>query len=156
VDNNSKTDVLGSLYLLYKSHVNEISKLGYSIEQAFWLDFACLPFLPWDDQAKDKINLSQVIKLYIGIYQFNTNNSLKPMDIPTFMNLLIDRYKMAKDIVAMEDKSRQSLELGKFALPGEKDTKKLMFAGSIVFRTIIEWQKQQGQEKLPCKLVEDI
>lgn len=156
MDDNSKTNVIGSLYLLYKSHVSELCKVGYSIEHAFWLDFACLPFLPWDDQAKDQINLSQVLELYVGIYQFNTNSSLQPMDIPAFINLLIDRYRMAKDIVAMEDKSRRSLELGKFALPGEKDAAKLKLAGSIVFHTIEEWQKQQGRERLPCRLVEDI
>lgn len=156
MDDNSIANVLGSLYLLFKSHVNEVCKIGYSFEQAFWLNFACLPFLPWDDQAKDQINLSQVLKLYVGIYQFNTNNSLQPTDITAFINLLIDRYKMAKDIVAMENKSLRSLELGKFALPGEKDTAKLILAGSIVLNTIIEWQKQQGQDMLPCKLVEDI
>lgn len=156
MDDCDVTHVMGSLYLLYKSHVSELRKTGYSAEKAFWLHFTCLPFLPWDDQATDQINLSQVLQLYVGIHQFNTNNRLKPMDIPAFIELLIDRYKMAKDIVTMEDESRRNLELGQLALPGERDTAKLTQAGSIVLHTVIQWQKQQGQERLPCRLVEDV
>lgn len=69
-------DVLASLYLLYKSHAEELKKAGYSQEEAFWLNFACLPFLPWTEQSENEIRLTQVVRLYLGIYQFNTASGI--------------------------------------------------------------------------------
>ena len=94
--------------------------------------------------------------MYLGIHQFNTDNALKPQAIPAFIELLIDRYKMARNLVGIQEESRLTLELGRFALPGEQDTAKLNQAASIVLCTITEWQKQSGQERLPCRLMEDI
>lgn len=148
--------VLGWLYLLYKYQAQELRKMGYSCAQAFWLNFACLPFLPWDRKAQDQVTLTQVLQLYLGIHQFNTDNALKPQAIPAFIELLIDRYKMARNLVGNQEESRLTLELGRFALPGEQDTAKLNQAASIVLSTIAEWQKQSGQERLPCRLMEDI
>ena len=112
--------------------------------------------MPWDKESQDEVSLSQVLRLYVGIYQYNTNNSLKVEDIPRFFELLIDRYRMAKNIVDIEDPSRLTMELGRFALPGKNDPLKQAEAATIVLHTIVELQKQRGRELLPCRLVEDI
>jgi hypothetical protein len=156
VTKDGMVDVLASLYLLYKAHAEELKKGGYSQEEAFWLNFACLPFLPWDGESKDEIRLSQVVRLYLGIYQFNTDSAIKAEGVPAFVELLIDRYRMAKDIVSIEDEEQLRMELGRFALPHQGDTAKLSEAGSIVLLTIAEWRSQTGQERLPCRLVEDV
>ena len=36
---------------MHQEHVKELGKLGYSAKEAFWVDFACLPFLPWNKTA---------------------------------------------------------------------------------------------------------
>ncbi len=156
MDRPQQVQVLGSLYLLYKSHNVQLQAVGYTKTEAFWLNFACLPFLPWTEQSEDRLKLTQVLRLYLGIYQYNTGGDLKPEAIPAFLELLADRYRMAKDIAAVEDASQRERELGRFTLPGEHDSARSTRAASIVLRTIAEWQKQDGQDRLPCMLVEDI
>jgi hypothetical protein len=151
-----RVQLLGSLYLLYKFHAEELRKGGYTPKEAFWLNFTCLPFLPWDQRSEKKINLTEVLRLYLGIYQYNTDDSIRPEDVPAFLELLVDRYRMTKDIVAIKDQSQMKVELGRLALPEERDIIRLAMAASIVLHTITEWQSQIGEERLPCMLAEDI
>jgi hypothetical protein len=156
MDRQQQVQSLGSLYLLYRSHSAQLEAVGYTKEEAFWLNFACLPFLPWAEQSEDRLNLTQVLRLYLGIHQYNTGGAVRPEAIPAFLELLVDRYRMAKDIAAIEDVSQLETELGRFALPGEHDTARATRAASIVLHTIAEWQRQQPGDRLPCMLVEDI
>jgi hypothetical protein len=156
MNRHQQAQVLGSLYLLYKSHSAQLQAAGYSKIEAFWLNFGCLPFLPWARQAPDRLHLTQVLRLYLGIYQYNTGSDLKPEAIPAFLELLADRYRMARKIAALQDAAHLETELGRFALPGERDTTRTTKAASIVLHTIAEWQKQTGADRLPCMLVEDI
>lgn len=70
--------------------------------------------------------------------------------------MLIDRYRMAENLVLIEDEEQLKMELGRFALAHQADPPKLIEAGSIVLATIAEWRIQTGQERLPCRLVEDV
>ncbi len=149
-------DDLSSLYLLYKSHSTQLQAAGYTPKQAFWLHFGCLPFLPWARQSERRLYLSQVLRLYLGIHQYYVRDEIKPEGIPAFLELLADRYRMAKDIAAIDDASQLAMELGRFALPEEQDAVRTAKAASIVLHTIAEWQKQTGRDRLPCMLVDDI
>ncbi len=124
--------------------------------EAFWLHFACLPFLPWAEHSENRLGLTEVLRLYVGIYQHNMNGDIKPEAISAFLELLVDRYRMAKDIGSREDGSQLEMELGRFALAGEHDTDRRVRAASIVLHTIVEWRKQTGEDPLPCMLVEDV
>jgi hypothetical protein len=151
-----QVQTLGSLYLLYKAHSAQLQAVGYTKTEAFWLHFGCLPFLPWAGHAQDQIRLTEVLRLYLGIYQYDTDDDLQPEAIPAFLQLLADRYRMAKDIAAIPDASQRERELGRFALPGEHDIARAARAASIVLHTMAEWEKQEGQDRLPCRLIEDI
>jgi hypothetical protein len=155
MDQEQQVEALGSLYLLYKAHSAQLEAVGYTPTEAFWLNFVCLPFLPWAEQSKDQLNLTAVLRLYVGIYQHNTGDHLKPEAVPAFLELLVDRYRMARDIAAIEDAAELQRELGRFALPEEQDTARTTRAAAIVLQTIAEWQEQTGDERLPCMLVED-
>jgi hypothetical protein len=156
MNREERIQLLGSLYLLYKFHTEELQKVGYTSKEAFWLNFTCLPFLPWDQRSQKKISLTEVLRLYLGTYQYNTNGSISPENVPAFLELLVDRYKMAKDIVSVKDQSQIEIQLGRLALPEERDVGRLTKAASIVLHTISEWQSQIGQDHLPWMLVEDI
>lgn len=156
MNRNERIQLLGSLYLLYKFHAEELRKAGYTPKEAFWLNFTCLPFLPWDRRSEAKINLTEVLRLYLGIYQYSTNNSISPEDVPAFLELLADRYKMAKGIVSVKDQSQMTIQLGRLALPEERNIVRLTRAASILLHTVNEWQSQIGQDRLPCMLLEDI
>jgi len=156
MNRGEQVQTLGSLYLLYKFHAAALRKVGFTPMEAFWLNFASLPFLPWDASSGNRLYLTQVLRLYLGIHQYNAPGVLKPEAIPSFLELLADRYRMAKRIAAIDDPSQLGIELGRFALPGEKDTGRITGASSIVFHSIAEWQKQEGEDRLPCVLVDDL
>ncbi len=156
MDQQQQVEALGSLYLLYKFHSAQLEAVGYTPTEAFWLNFVCLPFLPWAKQAENRLKLTAVLRLYVGIYQHNTGDRLKPEAVPAFLELLLDRYRMAREIAGIADAAQVERELGRFALPGEHDNTRTSRAGAIVLHTIVEWQKQTDDERLPCMLVEDI
>ena len=156
MDREEQVQTLGSLYLLHKFHAAALQKVGFTPIEAFWLNFASLPFLPWDTSSENRLSLTQVLRLYLGIYQYNALGVLKAESIPAFLELLADRYRMAKQIASTEDASQLEVQLGRFALPGEKDTARIMKASSIVLHCIAEWQKQEGEDRLPCVLIEDL
>jgi len=79
------------LYVFYKDHVKQLQNAGYSPKEAFWLNFACLPFLPWDEKSENEICLSQVLTLYFGIYRSRVDSNIKPDDQPAFIEMLKDR-----------------------------------------------------------------
>lgn len=151
-----RTQILASAYLLYKYHARELQKAGFSVLDAFWLNLTCLPFLPWDEDAADKILLSEILRLYVGIYQYSTQGSLRPEDLPAFIELLADRYRMAKEIVSGDQGQDAYVDLVRFVLPRETDAARCRDAAAIVMSTIVAWQEQTGQERLPCALWEDI
>ena len=151
-----QAQVLGSLYLLYRAHARGLCGVGYSREEASWLHCACLPSLPWQMQAKEKITLTQILRLYVGIYQYEWRDVIEPEHVPAFLELLIDRYRMAAQIMSTGDPQASYDELARFALPGVSDVAKLGQAAGIVRHTIGEWQTQGADERLPCALVDDI
>jgi hypothetical protein len=156
MDRSAKTQILVSVYLLYKHHAKELQKAGFSALDAFWLNLTCLPFLPWDEYATDKILLTEVLRLYVGIYQYSSQGSLRPEDVPAFIELLADRYRMAKQAVSGDRGQEAQVELMRFVLPRETDAARCRDAATIVMSTIMAWQEQTGQEQLPCALWEDI
>ena len=153
---DEETEILASIYLFYKDHSKNLRKLGYSFEEAFWINFACLPFLPWDTLSKNNILLSQILRLYLGIYQYYTGKSIKPENIPAFIELLKDRYHMARDYIPINDSSPSIIEFGRSILPKENNVEKLTQAGSIVANTASEWQLQRKETPLSCGLEDDI
>jgi PAS domain S-box-containing protein len=149
------SEIITSLYVFYKDHVKQLQNAGYSPKEAFWLNFACLPFLPWDEKSENEICLSQVLTLYFGIYRSHVDSNIKPDDQPAFIEMLKDRFNMVQNIISTVNPPRLQLELGRFVLPDQSDEIKWAYAGSIVLNTKLEWEKQQRHYPIPCKLVED-
>ncbi len=150
-----QTQILTSVYLLYGHHVRELQKAGFSPKEAFWLHFGCLPFLPWDEQSQERITLTQILRLYVGVYQRDVDDPIPPEGVPAFLQLLIDRYRMAAETMSETDPSHRQRMLGSFLLPGTTRAGKAAVAISILLHTLEEWQKQDGNERLSCALVDD-
>ena len=150
-----QTQTLASLYLLYKHQATELQEAGFSPKEAFWLHFGCLPSLPWDEQAQEKIPLTQILRLYVGTYQHDVDDGLDPEGAAEFPQLLIDRYRMARETASDADPLHRQRKLGSFLLPGTISACKAAVAVSILLHTLTEWQKQDGNERLPCALVDD-
>jgi hypothetical protein len=63
---------------------------------------------------------------------------------------------MVQDIVSRADPSRLELELGRFILPDRNDPLEWKRGGLVVLNTKLEWERQQPQDPIPCKLIRDI
>jgi hypothetical protein len=152
------SEIMSLLYLFYKDHSEKLRDVGYSPAGAFWINFACLPFLPWSERSEKTIRLSQALRLYLGIYRYYIDSSMKEQREPDFIELLKDRYYAVKDMVSRADASQSDieLELGRFILPRSDNAEMQIHAGLVVLNTKLEWERQKRREPLACGFVEDI
>ncbi len=148
-------DILQSIRWMHGEHVKDLRGLGYSPKEAFWLDFACLPFLPWDKGSGREMRLSAILKLYADIH-CSTVGTVKPADTQAFLDLLRQRYRTIRQKIA-ESGARAREEMGR--LPASEvrpqgELAKEALAGLIVMQTAREWGRHRSA--FPCRLVEDI
>jgi hypothetical protein len=145
-------EVLKSLRGMHQEHVKDLCQLGYSPKEAFWLDFACVPFLPWSRSAPGRMELHTVLDLYTDLYCL-TVGSLEPADPAKFTALLQERYHRIRKMVATSGGLHQDgarVETGVWADPGQQ---KWAQAGLLVLWTARAWQRHPSA--FPCRLVED-
>lgn len=146
-------DILQSIRWMHREHVKDLRSLGYSPKEAFWLDFACLPFLPWDKAAGPELRLSTILRLYADLHR-STVGPREPADAQAFLDLLKQRYRTIRQRVAESDgpiEQRVGLDP---SVCTEKGPPKWALAGLIITRTAREWR--QHRSVFPCRLVEDI
>jgi len=158
MDREELPEEMGSLYLFYKDHSENLRDAGYSPVEAFWISFACLPFLPWSNWSENKVLLSRILRLYLGIYQHSIDPHMKPQSEPRFLDLLRDRYHKIKEIVSAADPAKPDADsqLSTFVLPNATESEKQIRAGLVVLNSKIEWERQKRLAPLPCMLVEDV
>ncbi len=152
-------DVLQSIRWMHGEHVKDLRELGYSPKEAFWLNFACLPFLPWDQAAGPELRLSTILGLYADLHR-STVGPVEPADSQAFLNLLKQRYRtIRQQVAATQEATASSESVHESAAPDSPagpngDPPRWMLAGLIVMRTAREWR--QHRSTFPCRLVEDI
>jgi len=148
-------EVLQSIRWMHQEHVKDLRGLGYSPKEAFWLDFACLPFLPWNKTTGPELRLSMILGLYADIHR-STVGSQDSVNPQAFVGLLKQRYRTIRRQVA--ESAKPAADAGNSqaradSKPSEGGSKVAM-AGVIVMRTASEWG--QHRSAFPCRLVEDI
>ncbi len=148
-------DILYGIRWMHEQHVKDLYRLGYSPREAFWLDFACLPFLPWDKTSGPEMRLSTILELYAEIHS-STVGPIEAADAQAFLGLLKQRYRTIRGQISdsaaanREGAGRQPTTNGK---PQAGDTKAAL-AGVIVMQTAHAWGRHHTA--FPCRLVEDI
>lgn len=147
-------DILQSIRWMHREHVKDLRGLGYSPKEAFWLDFACLPFLPWDKAAGPELRLSAILRLYAEIH-CSTVGPIAPADAHAFLDLLKQRYRTIRRQVAESGGPAQNgTDPQTPPNPGPIGNSKEALAGLIVMQTAREWG--QHRSAFPCRLIEDI
>ena len=146
-------EVFQSLRWMHQEHVKDLCRLGYSPREAFWLDFACLPFLPWDGANGSEMPLSRVLRLYADLYH-STIDSRSPGDEPAFLELLRQRYHHMREVVAAASASSSSDTRSRTSEATDTGPAKWALGGLIVLRTAREWRTHQAG--FPCRLMEDL
>jgi hypothetical protein len=148
-----RREILESLRWMQREHVRDLCRLGYSAQEAFWLDFACLPFLPWDGTAAGEMPLTSVLRLYADIYR-HTLGSQGPWDERAFVELLRQRYHRMQQVVAAANQTPPNA--GTAGAPPGTDgvPEKSALGGLIVLQTARAWQAHHAA--FPCRLMEDL
>ena len=151
-------DILQSIRWMHGEHVKDLREVGYSPKEAFWLDFACLPFLPWDRTAGSELRLSTILGLYADLHR-STVGPTEPGDSQAFLTLLKKRYRAIRQQVGTpQDAASLPEPTNKPPTPNcpapTGGTPKWTLAGMIVMGTAREWR--QHRTTFPCRLVEDI
>jgi len=157
MDREEFSGTMESLYLFCKDHSENLQDAGYSHEEAFWISFACLPFLPWSNWSENKILLSRILRLYLGMYQHFVAPDMSAKNEADFLDLLRDRYYKVKEILSAVDPAKlDDSELSSFVLPNANESEKQTHSGLVVLNSKIEWERQKRSDPLPCMFVEDI
>ncbi len=146
-------EILESIRWMQREHVRDLCRLGYSAQEAFWLDFACLPFLPWDGTAAGEMPLTWVLRLYADIYG-HTLGSLGHWDERAFVELLRQRYHHMRQIVAASNVAASNAGADGAPQGGVAGSEKCMRGGLIVLRTARAWQGHHAA--FPCRLLENV
>jgi hypothetical protein len=146
-------EILESIRWMQRGHVRDLCRLGYSVREAFWLDFACLPFLPWDGTAAGAMPLTWVLRLYADIYRHDLD-SPGPWDERSFVELLRQRYYRMKQAVAASNGAASNAGAGGAAQGPDAGSEKATLGGLIVLRTARAWQAHHAA--FPCRLVENL
>ena len=146
-------EILESIRWMQREHVKDLRRLGYSAREAFWLNFACLPFLPWDGKAAGEMPLSWVLRLYTDIYR-RAFGSLGRGDEGAFVELLRQRYHRMKQAVAASNGAASNAGTPGTGPGPDAESEKAALGGLIVLRTARAWQGHHAA--FPCRLVEDL
>jgi len=142
-------EILQAIRWMHGEHVSDLRRLGYSAKEAFWLNLACLPFLPWDRGASSEMPLSRILGLYADLYR-STVDPLGPDEEQAFLQTLRQRYMSIRQVIARPDGGRATDAVDTHADSGSA---KWAQAGQIVSETAEQWQGHRTS--FPCRLVED-
>ena len=146
-------EVLKSLRWMHREHVKGLRELGYSPREAFWLDFACVPFLPWDGAKGREMPLSRILRLYADLYR-STTDSLGPGEEAAFVETLRQRYHRMRQVVNAAPEPPSGGAAGPMPAGTDTGPAKCALGGLIVMWTARQWQTQQAG--FPCRLREDL
>jgi hypothetical protein len=138
---------------MQREHARDLCRLGYSAQEAFWLDFACLPFLPWDGTVDSEMPLSCILRLYADVYR-STVGSSGPWNEAAFVELLRRRYYGMRQLVAATQEVSSGVPDGHTPAPAEAGPAKWALGGLIVLQTARAWQAHRT--RFPCRLVENL
>lgn len=130
------SDAIDCLYDTYHSQTGQLLEFGYSLEEAFWIHFASVSFMPWSNESQNLIPLSHILKFYAQIYRHEVaaekNNRSK-----TFLKcLLLSRFNLAYALARQprtnESTAKFALEIGSCTLPQINNTFKQALAGLFI------------------------
>jgi hypothetical protein len=158
MESGDLSETMVSLYSFCKNHYEDLRDAGFSPTETFWVNFACLPFLPWSKSSEKKLHLSRILRLYLGLYRHYIAPRMKAESEPDFLDLLRDRYYMIKEMVSGADLSQQDADsqLSSLILPRSCGSEMQTYAALVVLNSKLEWERQKSHDPLPCMLVEDI
>ena len=133
------SDAVDCLYDTYSNQTNRLVSYGYTKEEAFWIHFVSVSFMPWAERSRNSIHLSHILKFYAQIYRdeiITSGNSISK----TFLRCLLKSkfylaYALAQHYRKSEPILKVAFDIGRCALPHVNDSLKHTLAGLFVINT---------------------
>jgi hypothetical protein len=144
------------LYRLHESRVRDLQEHGFSYEQAFWIDFAEVALMPWDDAGEIEIRLSEIFRMYLTIYCEKINANMKVEDESAFLEGLAEKYDLVNEIVSRGgDPLKLTFRLGRAVL-GEKDINPWLLMKAATLIIFVANGGFDSSRSIGIKLVKDV
>jgi hypothetical protein len=139
------SDAVDCLYDKYSNQTSRLLSYGYTKEEAFWIHFVSVSFMPWSEQSRNTIPLSHIIKFYALVYRDEIVISRNSISKTFLRCLLKSRFDLAYAMAQQYRKSEPTLNfafnIGRCALPHVNDSLKHTLAGLFVINTMSASQK---------------
>jgi hypothetical protein len=124
------------LYDTYIYQTNHLQKYGYAKEEAFWIHFASVPFMPWSGKTRNVVPLSHLIKFYNQVYNYEIMQGKSGKSKAFIRNLLQEKfdltYALAKQSFASELNLEFALDIATCIFPHINNISKLTLSGLVI------------------------
>ena len=153
------SDAIDCLYDTYHNQTGLLLEFGYTLEEAFWVHFTSVSFMPWSEESQNLVPLSHILKFYNLIYRDEViaGNNCQSRE---FIKCLLQSkfylaYALAKQARNSDSIYKYTLDIGRCALPHVDIAIKQALAGLFII-SALPISKRIGQSLTLGKLVHDI
>lgn len=143
----------------YSNQTIRLVTYGFTKEEAFWIHFTSLSFMPWSEHAQNMIPLSHILKFYAQVYReeiISGKNGISKLFLRCILKSKFDlAYALAQQYREGEPILKFAYDAGRCALPDVKDSLKHVLAGLFVINAMPV--SQRAVHCLPLgRLIQDI
>jgi hypothetical protein len=153
------SDAVDCLYDTYSNQTSRLVSYGYTKEEAFWIHFTSVSFMPWSEQARNLIPLSHILKFYAQVYCDEINPGKTTISKLFLRCILKSKFDMACTLARQFRKGEPILKFaydtGRCALPDINDSLKHVLAGLFIINAAPVYQRT-GHCRPLGRLVRDI
>ncbi|MGB7581196.1 MAG: hypothetical protein WBL85_01940 [Sedimentisphaerales bacterium] len=153
------SDAVDCLYDTYSNQTNRLMSYGYTKEEAFWIHFASVSFMPWSERARNMVPLSHILKFYAQVYRDEIipgKNGISKLFLRCILKSKFDlAYALARQSHKGEPILKFAYDIGRCALPDVNDSLKHTLAGLFIINAMPVSQKT-GHCLSLGRLVQDI
>lgn len=134
------SDTIDCLYDTYISQTGQLVEYGYSLEEAFWIHFASVSFMPWSERSQNLVPLSHILKFYAQIYRDEIAAGKNGQSKTFIKCLLKSKFDLAYALAQQSKNGKpvlySALDIGRCALPYVSNTFKQALAGIFIISSL--------------------
>ena len=134
------SDTVDCLYDTYSNQTNRLMSCGFTKEEAFWIHFTSVSFMPWSEGAQNMVPLSHVLKFYAQVYRdeiISGKTGISRLFLRCILKSKFDlAYALARQFREGEPILKFAYDAGRCALPDINDSLKHVLAGLFIINTM--------------------
>ena len=153
------SDAIDCLYDTYHSHTGQLLEYGYNLEEAFWIHFTSVSFMPWSEQSHNLVPMSHILKFYNQIYRNEVKTGNNSQSRAFIKCLLQSKFYLAYTLAKHTRNNGltyiYALDIGRCALPRINSTIKQALAGLFII-CAFPISQRTGHRQIPGRLIHDM